>query len=69
MKHSPSPEGAALSSERLATLARCLTDLSDREREVIGLRFVARLRNRDIGALVPPDVTITALHTHRLPES
>jgi DNA-directed RNA polymerase sigma subunit (sigma70/sigma32) len=40
------PENAAVASEHLATLGRCLTDLSEREREVIGLRFIARLARR-----------------------
>lgn len=62
---SPSPEGAAFSSERLAMLTRCLTDLSDRERDVIGLRFVARLRNREIGSLVRTSEGNVAKILHR----
>jgi len=60
-----SPELAAVTSERLATLTRCLTDLSDRERDVIGLRFVARLRNRDIGSLVQTSEGNVAKILHR----
>jgi RNA polymerase sigma-70 factor (ECF subfamily) len=62
---SPSPESAALSSERLALLVRCLTALSDREREIIGLRFVARLRNREIGSLVRTSEGNVAKILHR----
>jgi len=60
-----SPEVAAVTSERLATLTRCLTDLSDRERDVIGLRFVARLRNREIGSLVRTSEGNVAKILHR----
>jgi RNA polymerase sigma factor (sigma-70 family) len=62
---SPSPEAAAFSSERLALLTRCLTDLSDRERDVIGLRFVAQLRHREIGALVRTSEGNVAKILHR----
>jgi RNA polymerase sigma-70 factor (ECF subfamily) len=62
---SSSPEDAALSSERLAILARCMTSLTDREREIIGLRFVARLRNREIGSLVRTSEGNVAKILHR----
>jgi RNA polymerase sigma-70 factor, ECF subfamily len=62
---SSSPERAALSSERLAMLARCLTSLTDREREIIGLRFIARLRNREIGSLVRTSEGNVAKILHR----
>jgi RNA polymerase sigma-70 factor (ECF subfamily) len=60
-----SPEVAVVTSERLATLTRCLTDLSDRERDVIGLRFVARLHNREIGSLVGTSEGNVAKILHR----
>jgi RNA polymerase sigma-70 factor, ECF subfamily len=60
-----SPERAAVSNERLAVLRRCLTDLSDRERDVIGLRFVAQLRNREIAALVRTSEGNVAKILHR----
>lgn len=62
---SPSPETAAVSSERLAIVSRCLTDLSDRERDVIGLRFVVRLRNREIGSMVRTSEGNVAKILHR----
>lgn len=48
----PTPENASLAHERLTVLRRCLDALSERERDVIGLRFIAGLRNREIAALV-----------------
>jgi len=60
-----SPEIAAVSNERLAILARCLTDLSDRERDVIGLRFIARLHNREIAPLVSTSDGNVAKILHR----
>ena len=60
-----SPEDAALSSERLGVLARCMAGLTDREREIIGLRFVARLRNREIGSLVRTSEGNVAKILHR----
>ena len=50
---------------RLAILARCLTDLSDRERDVIGLRFIARLHNREIAPLVSTSDGNVAKILHR----
>jgi len=62
---SRSPEIAAVSNERLAILGRCLTDLADRDRDVIGLRFVARLRNREIASLVHTSEGNVAKILHR----
>lgn len=62
---SPSPETIVLARERLAVLASCLQDLSDRERDVIGLRFVARLRNREIARLVRTSEGNVAKIVHR----
>jgi RNA polymerase sigma-70 factor (ECF subfamily) len=59
------PETAAVASERLATLARSMTDLSEREREVIGLRFIARLRHRQIASLVGTSEGNVAKILHR----
>jgi RNA polymerase sigma-70 factor (ECF subfamily) len=59
------PETAAVASERLATLGRCLTELSEREREVIGLRFIARLRHRQIASLVGTSEGNVAKILHR----
>ena len=62
---SPPPESAAMAGERLAALARCLTDLSERERDVIGLRFIAELRNREIASLVRTSEGNVAKIIHR----
>lgn len=43
-----SPERLVLAGEQAATLWECLLTLSDREREIIGLRFVAGLRHREV---------------------
>lgn len=42
-----SPERLVLAGEQAATLWECLLTLPDREREIIGLRFVAGLRHRE----------------------
>lgn len=42
-----SPEGLVLAGEQAVMLWECLLTLSDREREIIGLRFVAGLRHRE----------------------
>ena len=44
-----SPEGAALQRDEARQLLTRLAELSDRERELIGLRFAAGLTNREIG--------------------
>ena len=44
----PSPESGAEHAEELQTLRRVLTSLSEREREIIRLRFVAELPHREI---------------------
>ncbi len=47
-----SPEDGVLRAERLALVRRCLDDLGVREREILELRFVARLRNREIAPIL-----------------
>jgi len=46
------PETQVLAAERVALAARCLATLSEREREVVGLRFVAGLQNREIAPVL-----------------
>lgn len=46
------PEAGILVDERLAALPRSLASLDEREREIIGLRFVAGLRNREIAPVL-----------------
>ena len=45
----PSPESDVERAEHLATLQGVLAGLSEREREIIRLRFVAELPHREIG--------------------
>jgi RNA polymerase sigma factor (sigma-70 family) len=45
----PLPESNVERSEELETLRRVLADLSEREQEIIRLRFVAELPHREIG--------------------
>jgi RNA polymerase sigma-70 factor (ECF subfamily) len=45
----PPPESNVERSEQLETLRRVLLGLSEREREIIRLRFVAELPHREIG--------------------
>lgn len=48
----PPPESDAVRSEQLETLQCVLADLSEREREIIRLRFVAELPHREIGKVM-----------------
>ena len=47
-----SPEGAALQQDEARRLLVRLAELSDRERELLGLRFAAGLTNREIGEVL-----------------
>lgn len=47
-----SPEEGVLRDERAALLRQCLSELEAREREIVELRFVARLRNREIAPIL-----------------
>jgi RNA polymerase sigma-70 factor (ECF subfamily) len=59
-----SPEEAALLSEERTLLLAQLSHLSEREREVIGLKFVACLHNCDIARVMhmPPGTVGSILH-------
>jgi len=46
------PEAQLLAGERLALVLRHLAALGEREREVVGLRFLAGLRNRQIAQVL-----------------
>ncbi len=46
------PEARLLAGERLALVRRHLAALGEREREIIGLRFVGGLRNRQIAQVL-----------------
>jgi RNA polymerase sigma factor (sigma-70 family) len=57
-----SPEEIALAEEEQVLLLNQLQRLSDREREIIGLKFVARLRNRDIARILHlPEGTVSSI--------
>ncbi len=48
----PSSEAQLLADERLALVMHCLAALGEREREIVGLCFVAGLRNRQIAQVL-----------------
>lgn len=50
--HDPSPESQVLQADEVATLLDGLATLSEREQEIIRLRFVAGLRNREVAQLL-----------------
>ncbi len=56
-----SPEEAVLAHEEQAILLKHLDGLSEREREMIGLKFVAHLRNREIARVLHvPEGTVSS---------
>lgn len=56
------PEETALAGEERAALLTQLEQLSEREREVIGLKFVAHLSNREIARVLHmPEGTVSSL--------
>jgi RNA polymerase sigma-70 factor (ECF subfamily) len=59
------PLREALRSERLADLRLQLADLSDREREVLSLRFAAELTSPEIGELLGISPTAARMLIHR----
>jgi RNA polymerase sigma-70 factor, ECF subfamily len=59
------PEMRVLAEERLELIQRCLGDLSEREREIVGLRFVAGLRNREIALVLSMSEGNVAKIIHR----
>lgn len=61
----PPPEDAVIAAERRALLDRSIAGLSERERDVIGLRFVARRRNPEIAAIVGTSAGNVAKILHR----
>lgn len=48
----PSPEAQVIQQESLVLMLRCLERLSDRDREVISLKFAGKLRNGEIGEIM-----------------
>ncbi len=60
-----SPESQALQRDEWRRLMTYLSDLDDRERELIGLRFVAGLTHREIGDLLDLTDANVAQIVHR----
>jgi RNA polymerase sigma factor (sigma-70 family) len=58
----PSPEETVVADEDRMNLLAHINHLSEREREVIGLKFVAQLHNRDIARILGiPEGTVGSL--------
>ncbi|HEY8477156.1 MAG TPA: sigma-70 family RNA polymerase sigma factor [Chloroflexota bacterium] len=62
---SESPDEQVLAAERAALAMSCLRALGEREREVVVLRFVAGLRNREIARVVGTSEGNVAKIIHR----
>ena len=62
---SDSPETGALANDTLAGVERCLINLSEREREILGLRLIAGLRNRAIAGIANTSEGNVAKIVHR----
>lgn len=60
-----SPEGDMLAREQAALVRRCLSQLSEREQEIVGLRFIGELRNRDVARIVGTSEGNVAKILHR----
>ncbi len=48
----PSPESQMVQKETVAQLLQCLTCLSERDQEIISLKFAGKLRNKEIGKIM-----------------
>jgi len=48
----PSPEAQVIHHEALITMLRCLERLSERDREIISLKFAGKLRNTEISEIM-----------------
>ena len=62
---SDSPECDVLASDTQARIERCLTDLGEREREIVGLRLIAGLRNSAIAEITRTSEGNVAKIVHR----
>ncbi len=47
-----SPEATAVTQEAIRRLLLCLTRLSERDRQIVALRFASEMRNKDIAQLL-----------------
>jgi RNA polymerase sigma factor (sigma-70 family) len=59
------PESRLLAVEQRVLLRECLAELNDREREIVGLRFVAGLQNRQIAPIIGTSEGNVAKILHR----
>ena len=62
---SDSPEMDALADDTVARIERCVTRLGEREREIVGLRLVAGLRNGAIAEITRTSEGNVAKIIHR----
>jgi RNA polymerase sigma-70 factor, ECF subfamily len=60
-----SPDRQALDRDEWRRLARYLTELDDRDREILGLRFAAGLANREVAEIVRLGESNVAQIVHR----
>jgi RNA polymerase sigma-70 factor (ECF subfamily) len=58
----PSPEAQLVHQETLVLMLRCLERLSERDQEVISLKFASRLRNNEISEIMEmPEKTVSVV--------
>jgi RNA polymerase sigma-70 factor (ECF subfamily) len=58
----PSPETQVVQRETLIQLLRCLEHLSERDQEIISLKFAGKLRNKEIGEIMGmPEKTVSVV--------
>lgn len=58
----PSPEARMIHQEALMTMLRCLERLSERDQEIISLKFAGKLRNNEISEIIEmPEKTVSVV--------
>lgn len=58
----PSPEAQLVRQEALVLMLHCLAGLSERDQEIISLKFAGRLRNKEIGEMMElPEKTVSVV--------
>lgn len=58
----PSPEAELVHQETLVLMLRCLERLSERDQEIISLKFAGRLRNNEISEIMEvPEKTVSLM--------